>query len=70
LSKFKIKYIYHIVTYDEDLSDDKLALLGSLRHILFLPDNSRRLKYASEHIGLKDYVKPISSLINDLAAQI
>jgi hypothetical protein len=70
LSKFKIKYIYHIVTYDEDLSDDKLALLGSLRHIFFLPDNSRRLKYASEHIGLKDYVKPISSLIDDIEAQI
>jgi hypothetical protein len=70
LSKFKIKYIYHIVTYDEDLSDDKLALLGSLRHIFFLPDNSRRLKYASEHIGLKDYVKPISSLIDNIEAQI
>jgi hypothetical protein len=70
LSKFKIKYIYHIVTYDEDLSDDKLALLGGLRHIFFLPDNSRRLKYASEHIGLKDYVKPISSLIDVIEALI
>jgi hypothetical protein len=70
LSKFKIRYIYHIVTYDEDLSDDKLALLGSLRHIFFLPDNSRRLKYASGHIGLKDYVKPISSLIDNIHAQI
>jgi hypothetical protein len=70
LSKFKIKYIYHIVTYDEDLSDDKLALLGSLRHIFFLPDNSRRLKYAGEHIGLKNYVKPISSLIDNIQAQI
>jgi hypothetical protein len=70
LSKFKIKHIYHIVTYDEDLSDDKLALLGSLRHILFLPDNSRRLKNASEHIGLKDYVKPISTLIYNILEQI
>jgi hypothetical protein len=70
LSKFKIKHIYHIVTYDEDLSDDKLTLLGSLRHIFFLPDNSRRLKYASEHIGLKNYVKPISLLIDNIQAQI
>jgi hypothetical protein len=70
LSKYKIKYIYHIVTFDEDLSDDKLALLGSLRHIFFLPDNSRRLKYASGHIGLKDYVKPISSLIDNIQTQI
>ncbi len=28
LSKFKIKYLFHIITYDEDLSDDKLSLLG------------------------------------------
>jgi len=70
LSKFKIKNIYHIITYDEDLSDDKLVLLGSLRHILFLPDASRRLKYASEHIGLKDYVKPISKLIDIINEQL
>lgn len=70
LSKFKIKHIYHVVTFDEDLSDDKLTLLGGHRHIFYLPDNSRRLKYASEHIGLKDYVRPISQLINDLKEQI
>lgn len=70
LSKFKIKQIYHVVTYDEDLSDDKLTLLGGQRHIFYLPDNSRRLKYASEHVGLKDYVRPISQLINDLKKQL
>jgi hypothetical protein len=70
LSKFKIKYIYHIVTFDEDLSDDKLALLGGQRHIFFLPDNSRRLKYASEHVGLKNYVKPISKLIEIVKEQL
>jgi hypothetical protein len=70
LSKFKIKNMYHIITYDEDLSDEKLALLGGLRHILFLPDNSRRLKYASDHIGLKDYVKPISKLIDVIEEQL
>jgi len=70
LSKFKIKHIFHVVTFDEDLSDDKLTLLGGHRHIFYLPDNSRRLKYASEHIGLKDYVRPISQFINDLKKQI
>jgi len=70
LSKYKIKQIYHVVTFDEDLSDDKITLLGGHRHIFYLPDNSRRLKYASEHIGLKDYVRPISQLINDLKKQI
>jgi len=66
LSRFKIKHIFNIVTYDEDLSDDKLTLLGGQRHIFYLPDNSRRLKIARAHIGLKDYVRPISELINDL----
>lgn len=70
LSKYKIKYIYHIVTFDEDLSDEKLSLLGSLRHIFFLPDHSRRLKNASINVGLKEYVKPISSLITSLRAVI
>ncbi|OPZ99877.1 MAG: hypothetical protein BWY70_00863 [Bacteroidetes bacterium ADurb.Bin408] len=69
LSKFKIKYIFHIVTYDEDLSDDKLSLLGGLRHVFYLPDDSRRLKYASEHVGLKNYVRPISQLVDDLKKQ-
>lgn len=66
LSKFKIKQIFHVVTFDEDLSDDKLTLLGGHRHVFYLPDNSRRLNYALNHIGLKDYVRPISELINDL----
>jgi hypothetical protein len=45
-------------------------LLGGLRHIFFLPDNSRRLEYASRHIGLKDYVKPISTLIDVIEEQL
>jgi hypothetical protein len=70
LSRFKIKHIFHIVTYDEDLSDDKLVSLGGHRHIFYLPDNSRRLEYALEHIGLKDYVRPISQFVNDIRKQL
>lgn len=69
-NRFKIKYIFHIVTFDEDLSDDKLTLLGEQRQIFYLPDTSRRLKYASEHIGLKNYVRPISQLINDIRKEL
>jgi len=69
-NRFKVKYIFHVVTFDEDLSDDKLTLLGEQRQIFYLPDNSRRLKYASEHVGLKNYVRPISQFINDLRKQI
>lgn len=70
LSNYKIKYIFHIITYDEDLSDDKLTTLGGHRHIFFLPDNSRRLKHAKQHIGLKDYVRPISTFIEELKSQV
>lgn len=69
-NRFKVKYIFHIVTYDEDLSDEKLTLLGEQRQIFYLPDNSRRLKFASEHVGLKNYVRPISQLINDIKKEL
>ncbi len=69
-NRFKVKYIFHVVTYDEDLSDDKLTLLGEQRQIFYLQDNSRRLKYASEHVGLKNYVRPISKLIEDIKKEI
>lgn len=66
LSKFKIKNVYHILTFDEDLSDDKITLLGNHRHIFYLPDNSRILNHAVNHIGLKEYVRPMSLFIEDL----
>jgi hypothetical protein len=69
-NRFKVKYIFHIVTYDEDLSDDKLTLLGEQRQIFYLPDNSRRLKHASQHVGLTNYVRPISQLINDIRKEL
>lgn len=66
LSKFKIKELWHLVVYDEDLSDDKLTLLGSQRHIFYLKDNSRRLLSAQNHIGMKNYVRPMSQFIADI----
>ena len=70
LSKHKIKEVWHITTYDEDLSDDKLAALGQNRHIFYLQDESRKYKLYKDHIGLKDYVRPMSGLIDDLEAAI
>jgi hypothetical protein len=66
LSQHKISNLYHIVTYDEDLSDDKVTEMGSHRVILYLSDESRRYKEISTHQGMKDYVRPISGLVNDL----
>ena len=70
LSKYMISNLFHIVTYDEDLSVDKLTLLGGQRHVFYLPDNSERLKYAQNHIGLDKYVRPISELANDILNRI
>lgn len=69
LSKFKIKEVWHLVTYDEDLSDDKLTLLGGQRHVFYLRDESRRFISAQNHIGMKDYVRPMSNFVNDLRSQ-
>lgn len=69
-NRFKVKHIFHVVTFDEDLSDDKLTILGEQRQVFYLPDNSRRLQYALAHVGLKNYVRPISQLIRDLKEQV
>jgi hypothetical protein len=66
LSKFKIREMWHLVTYDEDLSDDKLALLGGFRHIFYLQDASRRLEECCQHDVLRNYVRPMSQFIRDL----
>ena len=70
LSLYRIKQVFHIITYDEDLSDDKIAALGAQRHIFYLPNDSKRLAYAKKHVGLKEYVRPISEIVKDLKIEI
>ena len=70
LSKYKIRQIWHLVTYDEDLSDDKITLLGSLRHVFYLSDESRIYLSAKEKIGLRNYVRPMSKFIEDLKTEL
>jgi len=70
LSKYKIRYLWHLVTYEEDLSDDKLALLGGLRHRFYLRDDNRVLKAALDNVGLRDYVRPMSAFIDDLKGEL
>jgi len=66
LSRYKIKEIWHLITFDKDLSDDKLTMLGQQRQIFYLDDNSDRYKSASAHKGMTDYVRPLSGLIADI----
>lgn len=67
LSRYKIKEIWHLLTYDRDLSDDKITMLGQQRQIFYLMDNSPRYLSAKCHVGMKDYVRPLSQLIDDIA---
>lgn len=66
LNRHKIRELWHVVTYDKDLSDDKLTEIGSHRAILYLPDTSPRLKNALKHPGMKAYVRHMSNFISDL----
>lgn len=69
LSRYKIKEIWHLITYDRDLSDDKITMLGQQRQIFYLSDTSERYKTASQHVGMRNYVRPLSQLIDDIAKE-
>jgi len=66
LNRHKIRELWHVLTYDKDLSDDKITEIGSHRAILYLPDNSPKLKNALQHPGMKNYVRPMTHFIEDL----
>lgn len=66
LSHFKIKELWHLTTYDKDLSDDKIVNLGKERQIFYLQDDSPVYERAKKHAGMKLYVRPLSKLISDI----
>ena len=66
LSHHKIKQLWNIITYDKDLSDDKIVRLGMQRHIFYLDDKSDVYNRCKDNIGTKDYVRPLSQLIKDI----
>ncbi len=66
LSHFKIKEIWHLITFDSDLSDDKIVRLGEQRQIFYLLDDSPIYIRCAEHAGMQSYVRPLSRLIDDI----
>lgn len=66
LSHFKIKELWHIITYDKDLSDDKIVRLGEQGQIFYLMDSSEVFIRCANHVGMKNYVRPLSRLISDI----
>ena len=70
LSHFKIKELWHLITYDKDLTDEKIVRLGEQGQIFYLLDESEVYKRCSTHTGMKDYVRPLSQFVDDIETNI
>ena len=66
LSHFKIRELWHLITFDKDLSDDKIVRLGEQGQIFYLPSTSENYKKCSEHPGMKNYVRPLNNFVCDI----
>ena len=70
LSSRKVREIWHLITLDNDLSDDKIVTLGSQRQKFYLLDDSPMYAKYSQNTGTKEYVRPLSQLITDIRDNI
>lgn len=66
LSRFRIRELWHIITYDADLSENKVVDLGKERHFFYLRDDSPQFERLKSEIVTADYVRPLSQLIEDI----
>ncbi|MFW6304794.1 MAG: hypothetical protein ACOC1V_03345 [Candidatus Saliniplasma sp.] len=64
----KIKSIWHLITYDRDLTKNKIIEMGKHRCIIYLPDNSRILNKKDKEID--KYVRPMSSFVEDIKKEV
>lgn len=70
LSQKKVKEIWHLITLDNDLSDDKIVTLGSQRQRFYLLDDSKMYQKYINNPGTNNYVRPLSRLIEDIRNNI
>ncbi len=66
LSHFKIRELWHLITYDKDITDDKIVKLGMQRQVFYLLDDSPLYQRCKNHPGMKDYVRPLSQFVDDI----
>ena len=66
LSHFKIRELWQLITFDKDLSDDKIVRLGEQRQIFYLPATSDTYQKCSTHPGMKNYVRPLNNFVDDI----
>ena len=55
-----------MITFDKDLSDDKIVRLGEQGQIFYLPESGETYKKCSEHLGMKNYVRPLKNFVSDI----
>lgn len=70
LAKHKVKALWHLITFDEDLSDDKISILGAQNHLFFLRDSSRVYAKAKDHQVMSKYVMPLSKFVSVLRSEV
>ncbi|MBR1646914.1 MAG: hypothetical protein IJ685_09070 [Selenomonadaceae bacterium] len=66
LSHFKIRELWHLMTFDNDLSDEKIVRLGEQGQVFYLSAASETYKRCSEHPGMKTYVRPLNNFVGDI----
>lgn len=66
LSHFKIRELWHLITFDKDLSDDKIVRLGEQGQIFYLPAKSETYEKCFAHPGMKNYVRPLNNFVDDV----
>ena len=66
LSHFKILELWHLITFDKDLSDDKIVRLGEQGQVFYLSDSIEIYKKCSGHPGMKNYVRSLNNFVSDI----
>lgn len=66
LSHFKIRELWHLIIFDNDLSVDQITQLGDRGQIFYLPDDSDVYKKSSEYHDMENYVRPLKNFVADI----
>jgi hypothetical protein len=61
-----IQEVWHVITFDKDLSSGKLHAMGRAGCFFYLPDDSPRYQEFRKNSEVSHYVRPLSSFVADL----
>lgn len=66
LDSNNVKEIWHLITYDRDLSEEKINEMGKHRCIIYVSDNSPLF----ESKNVSRYIRPMSKFIKDMKIEV